>query len=78
MGQNRDKHSLKGYDYLVLDKKEIDSAKSNFTKLIELNKFAKFFLADLDHKQLGETLCPPQKSSGDNRTGSHRKGDHEH
>ena len=39
-GPNRGKQRLKGYDYLVLGKKEIDSAKSMFTKLIELDKFA--------------------------------------
>jgi len=46
VGRNRGKQTLKGHDYLVLDKKEIDSAKTMSTKLIELDKFANFFQAD--------------------------------
>ena len=46
MGRNRGKQRLKCYDYLVFDKKEIASAKTVSSKLIELDKFANFFQAD--------------------------------
>ena len=39
-------YQLKGHDYLVLYKKEIDAAKPVSTKLIELDKFVNFFQVD--------------------------------
>jgi DNA end-binding protein Ku len=39
-------YKLNGHDYLVLDKKEIDSAKPISSKLIELDKFIEFFQVD--------------------------------
>ena len=39
-------YRLKGHDYLVFNKKEINSAKPISTKLIELDKFVNFFEVD--------------------------------
>ena len=39
-------YKVKGHDYLVFDKKEIDSAKPISTKLIELDRFVNFFQVD--------------------------------
>ena len=39
-------YMLKGNDYLVFDKKEIDSAKPASSKVIELDKFIEFFQVD--------------------------------
>src|SRR5271157_5716798 len=39
-------YKLNGHDYLVFDKKEVDSAKPVSSKLIELDKFIEFFQVD--------------------------------
>ncbi len=39
-------YRLKGHEYLVFDKKEIDSAKPESSKVIDLDKFVNFFSVD--------------------------------
>ena len=51
-------YRLKGHDYLVFDKKEIDSAKPVSTKLIELDKFVNFFEADPHYFERTRLLIP--------------------
>jgi len=49
---------LKGHDYLVFDKKEIDSAKPVSSKLIELDKFIEFFQVDPHYFERSFLLIP--------------------
>jgi len=51
-------YKLKGHEYLVFDKKEIDSAKPISTKLIELDKFVNFFQADPHYFERTWLLIP--------------------
>ena len=75
-------YKLKGHEYLVFDKKEIDSAKPVYTKLIELDKFVNFFQADPHYFERTFLLnpnnsakpCLTQESPGEDRPGSHREG----
>ena len=51
-------YKLKGHDYLVFDKKEIDSAKPVSSKLIELDKFIEFFQVDPHYFERSFLLIP--------------------
>jgi DNA end-binding protein Ku len=51
-------YKLKGHDYLVLDKEEIDSAKPISNKLIELDKFVNFFGVDPHYFERTWLLIP--------------------
>jgi DNA end-binding protein Ku len=51
-------YKVKGHDYLVFDKKEIDSAKPVSSKLIELDKFVNFFQADPHYFERTWLLIP--------------------
>ena len=51
-------YKMKGHDYLVLDKKEIDSAKPMSNKLIELDKFVNFFGVDPHYFERTWLLIP--------------------
>jgi DNA end-binding protein Ku len=51
-------YKVKGHDYLVFDKKEIDSAKPVSTKLIELDRFVNFFEADPHYFERTWLLIP--------------------
>jgi DNA end-binding protein Ku len=51
-------YKLKGHDYLVFDKKEIDSAKPVSSKLIELDKFIEFFQVDPHYFERTFLLIP--------------------
>ena len=51
-------YKVKGHEYLVFDKKEIDSAKPVSTKLIELDKFVNFFEADPHYFERTWLLIP--------------------
>jgi DNA end-binding protein Ku len=51
-------YKLKGHDYLVFDKKEIDSAKPVSSKLIELDKFIEFFQVDPHYFEKTFLLIP--------------------
>ena len=51
-------YKVKGHDYLVFDKKEIDSAKPVSTKLIELDRFVNFFQADPHYFERTWLLIP--------------------
>lgn len=51
-------YKVKGHDYLVFDKKEIDSAKPVSSKLIELDKFVNFFEADPHYFERTWLLIP--------------------
>lgn len=49
---------MKGHDYLVFDKKEINSAKPVSSKLIELDKFIEFFQVDPHYFERTFLLIP--------------------
>ena len=51
-------YKLKGHDYLVFDKKEIDSAKPVSSKLIELDKFIEFLQVDPHYFERTFLLIP--------------------
>jgi non-homologous end joining protein Ku len=51
-------YKVKGHDYLVLDKKEIDSAKPVPNKLIELGRFIEFFRVDPHYNEITWLLIP--------------------
>lgn len=51
-------YKVKGHDYLIFDKKEIDSAKPVSSKLIELDKFVNFFQADPHYFERTWLLIP--------------------
>ena len=51
-------YKLKGHDYLVFDKKEINSAKPVSSKLIELDKFIEFFQVDPHYFERTFLLIP--------------------
>jgi DNA end-binding protein Ku len=51
-------YKLKGHDYLVLSKKEVDSAKPVSNKLIELDKFIEFFQVDPHYFERTFLLIP--------------------
>jgi len=51
-------YKVKGHDYLVLDKKEINSAKPVSNKLIELDKFVNFFGIDPHYFERTWLLIP--------------------
>ena len=51
-------YKLKGHDYLVFDKKEINSAKPVSSKLIELDKFIEFFQVDPHYFERSFLLIP--------------------
>jgi hypothetical protein len=51
-------YKLKGHEYLVLDKNEIDSAKPVSNKLTELDKFVNFFQVDPHYFERTWLLIP--------------------
>jgi DNA end-binding protein Ku len=51
-------YKVKGHDYLILDKKEIDSTKSVSNKLIELDKIVNFFGVDPHYFERTWLLIP--------------------
>jgi DNA end-binding protein Ku len=51
-------YKLKGHDYVVLDKKEIESARPVSSKLIELDKFIEFFQVDPHYFERTWLLIP--------------------
>ena len=51
-------YSLKGHEYLVFDKKEIDSAKPESSKVIDLDKFVNSFSADPHYFERTWLLIP--------------------
>jgi DNA end-binding protein Ku len=51
-------YKVKGHDFLVFDKKEIDSAKPVSSKLIELDKFIEFFQVDPHYFERTFLLIP--------------------
>jgi DNA end-binding protein Ku len=51
-------YKLKGHDYLVFDKKEIDAAKPESSKVIDLDKFVNFFSVDPHYFERTWLLIP--------------------
>jgi DNA end-binding protein Ku len=51
-------YRLKGHEYLVFDKKEIDSAKPESSKVIDLDKFVNFFSVDPHYFERTWLLIP--------------------
>jgi DNA end-binding protein Ku len=51
-------YKLKGHDYLVFDKKEIDSAKPVSAKMIEFDKFIEFFKVEPHYFERTWLLIP--------------------
>jgi DNA end-binding protein Ku len=51
-------YRLNGREYLVFDKKEIDSAKPESSKVIDLDKFVKFFSVDPHYFERTWLLIP--------------------
>jgi DNA end-binding protein Ku len=51
-------YKLKGHEYLVFNKKEIDSAKPESSKVIDLDKFVNFFSVDPHYFERTWLLIP--------------------